>query len=596
MAYHAEGMRLGFHTIILLAVYTSSFIGASARGNAPAVEYKARIEGVSEGAVGKAIKESIQTFRLEDRPPATIGQLRRRMDADLPRVETILESRGYYDASVAGEIDTSDHPVRAIFRIEQGGQYRFRHIQLHFYGSPDPALRKIKPMIREDSRAVASQVFDEQQRILKLLQRRGYPFPILDKRTVTLDRDNHKVDVLLAFDVGIAAVYGDFEVEGLESVNRKYIKRQLPWKPGDTYDIKKLEDFEKKLLASGLFSSARVVPQPSEDGTNAVPVKIDVSERDKRTIRVGVNYSDIGFGAKALWEHRNIFGSGEHLETSITWSEIELGGNVALTRPGFLRANQSLVLDLDASHEEPDAYDSKKARATTMVLRNFTHEIQAGLGVGYQYSHVVQLFSDERYGLVFFPLQGILDYRDDKLNPVRGVHVFGRTAYYKDTLATDSFLKSACSGRHYHRLWKRYGLSSALRLTLGSIDGASVENVPADERFYAGGGGSIRGYEYQAVGPSAAGTPLGGDKLLEFSTELRLQPGRRLGYVAFMDGGTVYNGLIEDADRSLRFGAGFGLRWFTGIGPLRVDVAYPLNPDSTQLERVQFYISLGQAF
>ena len=204
--------------------------------------------------------------------------------------------------------------------------------------------------------------------------------------------------------------------------------------------------------------------------------------------------------------------------------------------------------------------------------------------------------SDERYGLAFFPLLASFDYRDDSLNPVRGGHVFGRTAYYHDTLATDSFLKSAAEGRHYHTLWKRYRLSSALRLTLGSIDGASVENVPADERFYAGGGGSIRGYEYQAVGPSAAGTPLGGDKLLEFSTELRLQPGNKLGYAAFVDGGTVYNDLLEDSNRALRFGAGLGLRWFTGIGPLRVDVAYPLNPDVTQVERVQFYISLGQAF
>jgi translocation and assembly module TamA len=145
-------------------------------------------------------------------------------------------------------------------------------------------------------------------------------------------------------------------------------------------------------------------------------------------------------------------------------------------------------------------------------------------------------------------------------------------------------------------VWKRPRLSAALRVTLGSIDGASTENIPADERFYAGGGGSIRGYEYQAVGPQLAGTPLGGSQLLEFSTELRLQPGNKLGYAAFIDGGTVYNDLVPNSDRSLRYGAGLGLRWFTAIGPLRVDVAFPLNPDANQVERVQFYISLGQAF
>ena len=595
MAYHGLDMRFGLHSM-LVAVCALLWSSVAANANAPEVGYRPRLKGVGDGALERGIKESTLTFKLEKRPPATIGQLRRRIDGDLPRIETILESQGYYDVAVSPDIDTARDPVRVVFTIDPGTQYRFRRIELRFSGPEDPALGEIKPMLRKGSHVVAARVFEEQQRILALIQRQGYPFPALGKRTVVLDRERHRVDLLLEFDPGTASVYGDFVVEGLESVNQKYIQRQLPWKPGDPYDAKQLDDFENKLLGTGLFGTARVEPKASSNGTNTIPVKITVTERDKRTIRFGVNYSDIGLGAKVLWEHRNFFGSGEHLETSVVWSEIETGGNISLSRPGFLRANQSLILDVDASHETPDAYDSKKARGTTMLMRDFTQEIQAGLGVGYQYSLVEQLISSERYGHVFFPLQLVLDYRDDKLNPVRGGHVFGRTAYYKDTMASDSFLKSVGEGRHYFTLWKKYRLSSALRLTLGSINGASVETVPADERFYAGGGGSIRGYEYQAVGPSLSGTPLGGDTLLEFSTELRLQPGRKLGYVAFVDGGTVYNDLVVDADRSLRYGAGFGLRFFTGIGPLRVDVAYPLNPDATQRERVQFYISLGQAF
>jgi len=183
------------------------------------------------------------------------------------------------------------------------------------------------------------------------------------------------------------------------------------------------------------------------------------------------------------------------------------------------------------------------------------------------------------------------------LNPQRGGQLFGQTSWYEDTQGFDSFLKSQAEARKYFMLWREIHLSSAFRLTLGSIDGADVAGIPADERFYAGGGGSIRGYEYQSVGPKLNGTPTGGDKLLEFSAELRVQPGTRLGYVAFIDGGTVYNDLTsDDANRALRYGAGLGLRWFTGIGPLRADLAYPLNPDDTQKERLQFYISLGQAF
>jgi translocation and assembly module TamA len=559
------------------------------------VEYSARITGADRG-LRLAVKESILTFKLKKRPPATMGQLRRRIDRDLPRIKTILESRGYYDAEVAVAIDTNREPLRVTFALEPGEPYRFRNLELHFEGAGDPAFEKISRTIHKGDRAVAARVFEEQQFILKAIQQAGYPFPTLGRRRVWGYHESKAVDLELIFDPGIQAVYGDIKVEGLESVKPKYIHRQLPWKLGDPFDAKQLEDFERKLLGVGLFGTVHMEPVRPAGGTNAVPVKITVTERDKRTVRLGVGYSDVGPSVKIQWEHRNLMGGGEHLETAALWSPIEVGGRATLSRPGFLGSKQTLVLALEMSRETPDAFDAKRARTSAMVLHDFTEELQVGSGVGYKYSKVDQLNSSERYGHVFFPLQGLLDYRDDRLNPVRGGVLFGRTAYFLGMQDSDSFLKSGAEGRLYHLWWKRYRLSSALRLTLGSIDGASVENIPADERLYAGGGGSVRGYEYQAIGPTLNGVPLGGDKLLEFSLEMRLQPGRKLGYVAFVDGGTVYNDWGGAADRSLNYGAGLGLRYFTGIGPLRVDLAYPLNPTESQVKRLQFYISLGQAF
>jgi len=567
-------------------------LGSSALSD---VEYSPKIRGADRG-LRLAVEESILTFKLEKRPLATLGQLQRRIDRDIPRIKTILESRGYYDAEVAVEIDTNREPLRVTFALDPGEPYRFRTLELRFAGDGDPSLGGIALSIRKGDRAAAARVFEEQQRIMEAMQQMGYPFPTLGKRTVAVDHENKAVDLSLLIVPGTKAVYGDFEVEGLESLKPKYIRRQLPWKPGDVYDAKQVADFERKLLGVGLFGTVRVEPMAVADGTNAVPVRITVTERDKRTIRFGVGYSDIGPSAKIQWEHRNLMGGGEHLETSALWSPIEVGGRASLARPGFLGSRQTLVLALEMSRETPDAFDAKRARTSAMVLHDFSEEIQAGLGVGYKYSKVEQLDSSERYGHVLFPLQGLLDYRDDRLNPVRGGVLFGRTAYFLGMQDSDSFLKSGAEGGLYHLFWKRYRLSSALRLTLGSIDGASVENIPADERLYAGGGGSVRGYEYQAIGPTLDGVPLGGDKLVEFSLEMRLQPGRRLGYVAFVDGGMVYNDWGGAPDRSLNYGAGLGLRYFTGIGPLRVDLAYPLNPTDSQLERLQFYISLGQAF
>lgn len=590
-------MNVGFHRV-RVAVCAAACMGAAVFADVEDVKYKVKINGAKDGAVKKAIKESTVTWKLRKRLPSTVGQLRRRVEKDIPTIEAILEANGYYDGRVTTALDTLRDPVRVHLNVEQGEPYRYRHIKLLFEGEPDPALEKIKPIIRRKKRVEADAVFQEQQRILDLMTRKGYPFPKLIKRTVVVDRENQVVDVTLIFDPGQLAYFGPVRVEGLERLPSKYITRQLSWREGDKYDSKEIDDFEKKMLGTGLFGSVRIEPQASTSGSAPdIPIEIQLSERSRRTVRLGVNYSDIGPGAKIYWEHRSVFGEGERLETSLLWNPIKTGFEGRLTRPGFLDANQALVLDLDASIDTPEAYDAKQARGTAMILHDFTSKIQGGLGLGYKYSLVDQFGSTEQYAHVIFPVQAMFDFRNDKLNPVRGGQLFGRTAFYEDTLGSENFLKTQAEARKYFMLWDVFRLSSAFRLTLGSIDGTAAESVPADERFYAGGGGSIRGYEYQAVGPKIGETPAGGDKLLEFSAELRLQPGHQLGYVAFIDGGTVYNSSFDDdLNRSLRYGAGIGLRWFTTIGPLRADLAYPLNPDASQVERVQFYISLGQAF
>ncbi|MDF7800280.1 BamA/TamA family outer membrane protein [Pontiellaceae bacterium B1224] len=561
------------------------------------VEYKIKIKGASDNSVERSIKNTARSVKMRKRPPSTEGQLRRRIEKDIPLIEAILESSGYYDGTVAFDIDTARDPMRVTLRVELGEQYRFRNVEVRFVGDPDEKLDKIKPVVRRKQKVVAANVFEEQKSIIQQLNRRGYPFAVLNRREITVDREAKVVDLLLEFDQRQLSFFGPAQIEGLETLPSKYIDRQIPWKTGARYDSQLVRDFETSLLGTGQFGSARVEPEEAASNTNSIPIRIRLNERSLRTIRLGVNYSDVGPGAKVFWENRNIFGGGERFETSLEGSPIELIWDSKLTRAGFLDANQSLVLNLELSYETPDAYESKKVKGSAMVLRDFTPKIQGGVGAGYNYSLVEQFGDEDEYSYVFFPLQVDLDFRNDRLNPVKGRQFFGLTSWNQDTMGTENYLKSYVEGRDYHLLWDRYRLSTAVRLALGSIDGTSIESVPADERYYAGGGGSIRGYEYQQVGPKLDGTPTGGNKLLEFSAELRLQPGRRLGYVLFVDGGTVYNDLVEESMNDLmRYGAGVGVRWFTPIGPLRFDLAYPLNPDSTQADRLQFYISLGQAF
>ncbi len=566
-------------------------------GEADSVEYKVKIRGARDNAVKRAIKDTSRTYMMRHRPPSTIGQLKRRMEKDVALIETILEANGYYDGRVTIELEEDESPLRVYIRVKQGESYRFRKVELLFTGPDDERLLAIRPTIRRKNRAVASDVFNEQRRIVDEMARRGYPFGVLNRRSFEVDRERKVVDLVLEFDPGRLANFGAAEVQGLTRIPEKYIHRQIPWDEGERYDSKLVRDFETRLLGTGQFGYARVQPLKNGVSTNVIPMQIALKERSMRTIRLGVNYSDVGPGGKIYWEHRNVFGGGERLETSMSGSPIETTWEGRLIRAGFLDGRQSLVLEAEAAYETTDAYDSTGAKVQGLVLRDFTPNIQAGPGVGYTYSLVDQLDERDQYAYVLFPVQGTLDYRDDRLNPQRGFQMFGRTTWYEDTQGYHSFLKTEAELRKYFMLIEDIHLSAAFRLAVGSIDGTDVTGVPADERYYAGGGGSIRGYEYQSVGPRQDGTPTGGSKLMEFSAELRVQPGSRLGYAAFLDGGTVYNDLIDnDENRALRYGAGLGLRWFTTLGPLRFDLAYPLNPDADQKEQLQFYISLGQAF
>ena len=141
----------------------------------------------------------------------------------------------------------------------------------------------------------------------------------------------------------------------------------------------------------------------------------------------------------------------------------------------------------------------------------------------------------------------------------------------------------------------------ALRGSLGSISGASATSLPANLRFYAGGGGSVRGYSYQSLSPRFNGTPIGGASLVELSTELRVRFTETLGGVVFVDGGNAYTDSVPTFGKSLYYGAGVGLRYYSPLGPLRLDVGVPLNGsniDGSGVDEtgIQFYVSLGQAF
>jgi translocation and assembly module TamA len=299
------------------------------------------------------------------------------------------------------------------------------------------------------------------------------------------------------------------------------------------------------------------------------------------------------------WEHRNLLGSGELFEILASVNDSIQSLDFIFRKPNFLRNDQQLVARTNLIGEETDAYESTSVKNAVKIERDLTESLTAGAGVGLDYLDVEENGESDTFVLLSFPLSLSLDTRDDILDPTRGFRVdFLPTPFIEAVGANANYLKYDLVGNTYLHVMDEKRLVVALRGRLGQILGAGSASVPATERFYAGGGGSVRGYPFQSLSPLDMDErdPAGGRSLVELSLEMRSRISERFGLVAFLDGGRAYESNTPDFDKGLFWGAGLGLRVYTPIGPVRLDVAFPLESLEHVDDAFQIYVSLGQSF
>ncbi len=321
--------------------------------------------------------------------------------------------------------------------------------------------------------------------------------------------------------------------------------------------------------------------------------------------------SDEGATLSTSWTHRNLFGGGEQL--TLRGDVGQLAGNraddwswlvnAALRIPDLWLRDLDLRLDLGAVREDLDAYDRDAVTAGIALERRISSRLSGSAGLAYERARISQDAPPQDYQLFSLPLNLSYDSTDNPLDPLRGLRIAAQLSPTRVLQGNaDGFVLGRLAGAGYVDLAPLIADEAgagrsvlAGRLVLGSILGAAADEVPPDWRFYAGGGGSVRGYPFQSIGPrTASGKPSGGDGLLEAGLELRQRFGVRWGGAAFVDAGAVSENAVP-GNGELAVGVGLGLRYFTPVGPVRVDVATPLDPSSGD-SPVQLYIGIGQAF
>jgi len=596
----------GFKLLLLVLLLTGVPVFSNSHAQEGETAYTVTMNGALDEDLQKLLEQVSDTVNLKDRPPASLGLLKRRVEKDVPVLDRALRSRGYYGAEIKTEMDASADPVRVALSIDTGPAYLLKGVDISpAEGSPVPDEPLPSPArlgLELNAPARSSAILEANRQLLRWFMNRGFPFARTERQEVVIDHEDESVTVHYVVDQGPFARFGPVGISGLQSVDEGFVRNRIPWKKGEIYRAESLEKAEEVLLATGLFGFVDAGPGEKVGADGLIPVELELKERKHRTIKAGASYmTDEGPGVTASWEHRNFFGKGERLHVQTDLTGIAYAGEMEFRKPDFLRMDQSLFYDLRLAEDHPDAFTSRSASSELGVERELGEGMNASLALGFRHSRIEQFGTEETHGLLSLPGRFHWDTSNDLLDPVTGGRLSLEAAPFYDFLGDDAggtpgFFKGYAQYTHYFPLLDNRKAVFAGRIALGGLWGEERDNVPADLRFYAGGGGSIRGYAYQSVGPLRGDEPLGGRSLMEISGELRFKVTESIGLVAFLDGGSAFTESVPDFEEDILWGAGLGVRYFTRIGPLRMDVGFPLDRREDLDDAFQVYISIGQAF
>ena len=541
---------------------------------------------------------------LPDRDePTTLFEAERIAEEAAARALVWLRSEGYYGATVTPE--ATEEPARARLVIAPGPRFSFAAPQLTYLDAApeadaDRAARDVVGRVQPGAPARAAAVLETEAAALAALQQAGYADAAAGERRVVVDHAAASVTPEFRFTVGARARLGDVRAEPDTLFRPSFIQRLRNWRVGETYTPEALALLRRNLSSTGAVSrvATRLDP-PDENGMRDVVLEVEPARRN--AYELGVGYSTIdGLGVEAQWTRRNITRRADALTVVVQLGDLQQEVSARLSRPHAAGLGHTASFGASAEREDLEAYTregvslfaSVDASPRLSVGRSYGLELAAdhfdNIASGPTDVVVLSGFGNLRYDTTEFTL----DPRDGSIIELRAEpSISGGDSSL-------GFVRATAEGRIYESFGREDAVTLAARIRTGWLAAVSGEadDVPPDRRFYAGGGGSVRGYEYNSIYPlerDALGLNPGGQGLLEGSLEVRWRFNDRWGVAGFIDGGTAFDEWSEAGD--LSYGVGFGARYNLGFAPLRVDIAFPLD-DEFAADDFALYISLGQAF
>ena len=590
------------------------------------IRYTIVVEGIEETGLEDRFRD---LSALEDaRGEAVNGaMIAARAEEDEALMVRLLRSEGYYDAVAASAIEQlPDEPGALLVTItaSTGPIYRFADIDIIGPETVPPGIAREALALETGRPIVAEEVEAAEANVLLRLPQQGYPFPEIGLRDIELDPATETGIYALPLDPGPRAVFGGFTTEGDLAFDAEHVGVLARFRRGELYDRRKVDDLREAMVTTRLFDSVSAEPvltgETAPDGSQYVNVLVRQDAGPPRSIDANAGYSTgEGLRLEAAWEHRNLFPPEGSLRLAAIAGTAEQNLSARFRRNNWGQRDRALLLQLEAGQRDYEAFQGYTTRLYGLVTRESTPIWQKVWT--YAYGLEVLATNESRVGRARLSLSdayfigGLVgqvgyDRSNSLLDPTRGFRLLARINP-EASLGNGTFYyaRNLVEGSAYFPAGEQLVLAGRARF--GSIYGIPRDALAPSRRFYAGGGGSVRGFGFQELGPreivanpdfdpaepdkepATLSIPLGGRSLAEFAIEGRYRFGN-YGVVAFVDAGQVYESQVPSFD-SMRFGVGVGGRIYTNFGPVRVDVATPLNRREGE-SRFSIYVSIGQAF
>lgn len=547
-----------------------------------------------------------------DAAPTNRFEARRHARGAMEAAEALLRSEGYYQPVLEDSVEGDEAPV-AVVIVTPGRRFALSEVQV-LWAAPSPDA-VTDTAVRSEIGLSAGQpgragdIISAEGRIVAGLTRRGYADADAQPRRVVVDHAAFTVQPTFRIAAGPLVRLDGVRLETRGPTHPDWVAGLAPWSEGDVYDPEDVAELERRLLETGVYDGVGVAlattDQTNADGNR--PIIVTLTDRPRRILEAGATFSTAeGSGLDLIWTWHNRFGRADTLVWQARAADVDSRLGLSLSLPHWRRPGETLRLSGALLNEDTDAY-----RRTAVAL---SADLQQRLGKTSWVSYGVGLDTGQYDENRFDPItrmpvnfnrdlviltgraSAYIDRSDDPLDPVTGWRL---SASAQPTAVTGEdtvlFLRTEAQATAYLPLQEGGKTVLAGRMRIGSIIGGEELTVPSDRLFYAGGGGSVRGFEYQGVGPRLPdNTPRGGLSLFETSIEVRRDVWRNFQAVGFVDAGAI--GFQETPDFSnLRYGAGFGVRYKLPFGPIRADIAFPLDRRDGDAD-FQIYVSIGQAF